>query len=65
MELIGKLFKLPSGNVVRVTDVRVDEDVDPRPLVFGVYEQAAEPETKSLRVREDWFTGFAINYRPA
>lgn len=64
--MINKLFKLPSGNYVRVTrvleagHVQVDGTSELYELIGAVYIKAPQP-MKTLLIRSNWFQRYAAH----
>lgn len=62
--LFTKLWKLPSGSIVKVTRElreRLDSGEDsPFPLLGAVYVASADLSMKRLEVRKDWFEAHAV-----
>ena len=56
--LIGSLFTLPSGNLIKVTGVLLDE-ITEEELVTSVYIANRDPTMKRLVVSLKWFDLFA------
>lgn len=63
-QLFTKLWKLPSGSIVKVTrELRepMDNGEDsPFPLLGAVYVSSADLSMKRLEVRKDWFEAHAV-----
>lgn len=60
IESIGKLFKLPSASVVRVTREFTEDGLV---LVAAVYVGNFDLSMKILHCRKDWFDAYAVLMR--
>ncbi len=63
-QLFIKLWKLPSGSIVKVTRElreRLDSgEYSPFPLIGAVYVSSADLSMKQLEIRRDWFDAHAV-----